>query len=203
MKALSIIAVGALLASAPVAAQQQGHQGAHQAQAGEHGAMHHCAAMMGGPHPQMLLNHGEALGLTSDQVGQLEALRDEAKETAMPHMQPAMQAHGEAADLLKADSPDFQAYEAKLREAADHMVRAHAGMARVGVQARQVLTEEQHAELEKLGSAKGMMRGGQHGMEMGEGGHGAMAGGGMAGMMMMMGCPMMEMGEQSEGGHNH
>lgn len=200
MKRMSIIVVGALLASAPVAAQQHGDHGAHQAEAGEHGAMHHCSAMMGGPHPQMLLHHGEALELTSAQVSQLEALRDEAKETAMPHMRPAMEAHREAAELLQADSPDFQAYEAKLREAADHMVRAHAGMARVGVQARQVLTEEQHAELEKLGSADGMTRGGQHGMEMGEGGHGAM-GGGMAGMMM--GCPMMEMGKQSEGGHNH
>ena len=203
MRKLSIVAVAMLLGSAPAAAQE-GH-GQHQMPMQEQGmqGMRHCMAMMGGPPPQMLLQHREALGLSADQVTRLEALQARARETAMPHMQPAMRTHMAAAELLKGDSPDFRAYEARIREAADHMVRAHVAMARVAVDAGRVLTAEQRGRLEELG--RGMMGGGEHGM-MG-GGHGQMEHGAMDGMAMgsMMGCMMMG-GGMNQGGqeeHNH
>lgn len=195
MRTLSILAVAALLGSAQAAAQE-GH-GQHQmpmpGQAMQ--GMQHCMAMMGGPPPQMLLQHREALGLSADQVSRLEALQARARETAMPQMQPTMQAHMAAAELLKGDAPDLQGYEARLREAADHMVRAHVAMARAAVDARRVLTPEQRGRLDEL--RRQMMSGGPGQME-----HGAMDG--MA-MGHMIGCMMMggarDQGKQS--GHNH
>lgn len=194
MKRLSILTVAALLASAPAAAQQDGHE-THDMGMMQGGSMQHCMAMMGGPHPQMLLHHQEALELTPAQVSQLEDLRQQAGEAVRPRMQPAMQAHMAAAQQLRGESPDLQAYEENLREAADHMVQAHVGMARVAMQAREVLTPEQQAELRELGTADGMMEhDGHQGMMMGEEGHG--------GMGAMMGCMMMGAGEGHGGGHN-
>lgn len=203
MRKLSILAVAALLGSAPAAAQEGHgqHQMPMQGQAMQ--GMQNCMAMMGGPPPQMLLQHREALGLSTDQVNRLEALQARARETAMPHMQPAMQAHRAAAELLKGDSPDFQGYEARVREAADHMVRAHVAMARMAVEARGVLNPEQRGRLDELG--RGMMGGGERGM-MG-GGQGQMDHGAMGGMAMghMMGCMMMGGGMDggAQEGHNH
>lgn len=201
MRKLSVLAVAALLSSVPAAAQEK-HGPQQMPMQGEAvQGMQHCMAMMGGPPPQMLLQHREALGLSADQVSRLEALQVRARETAMPHMQPAMQTHTAAAELLKADAPDFQGFEAKLREAADHMVRAHVAMARVAVDARRVLTPEQRDGLDELG--RGMM-GGEQGM-MG-GGHGQMEQGAMGGVVMghMMGCMMMggAMDQGEQGGHN-
>jgi len=203
MRKLSILAVAALLGSAPAAAQEE--QGQHQMpmQGQAMQGMQHCMAMMGGPPPQMLLQHREALDLSADQVTRLEALQARARETARPHMQPAMQAHMAAAELLKGDAPDFQGYEARIREAADHMVRAHVAMARIAVDARGVLTTEQRGKLDELG--RGMMGDGEHAM-MG-GGHGQMEHGAMGGMGMghMMGCMMMggAMDQDEQGGHDH
>ena len=196
MRVWSILPVAALLLTVPAAAQQAGH-GTHQMPMPQ-ADMQHCMAMMGGPHPQMLLHHGADLGLTAGQVTRLEALRDQAQQAAMPRMQATMQAHMAAAELLKGDTPDFQGYEAKLREAADQMVQMHVGMARIAVQAGGVLTSEQRARLNELGGGAAMM-GGQHGM-MGADSMG-MAGGGMGGMMM--GCMMMGMGDAGDGPHNH
>ncbi|HUG40870.1 MAG TPA: Spy/CpxP family protein refolding chaperone [Longimicrobiales bacterium] len=188
MRKLSILAVAALLGSAPAAAQEGHGQDPMPMHGQAMQGMQHCMAMMGGPPPQMLLQHREALGLSADQMSRLEALQVRARETAMPHMQPAMQTHMAAAELLKGDAPDFQGYEASLREAADHMVRAHVAMARVAVDARRVLTPEQRDRLDELG--RGMMGGGEQGM-MG-GGHGQMEHGAMGDMAMghMMGCMM-------------
>lgn len=194
MKRLPILAIAALLASAPAAAQQDDN-GAHDMAMMRGGNMQHCMAMMGGPHPQMLLHHQETLELTPAQVNQLEDLRQQAEQAVRPRMQPAMQAHMAAAQQLRGESPDLQAYEEKLREAADHMVQAHVGMARIAMQSREVLTAEQQAELKELGMADGMMEhDGHQGMMMREEGHG--------GMGAMMGCMMMGAGEGHGGGHN-
>lgn len=202
MRKLSIMAVAALLAGAPAAAQQ-GHHGQHQMPMMDDQArqgMEHCMSMLGGPPPHMLLQNREPLGLGADQVNRLETLQSRARETAMAHMQPAMQAHMAAAELLKGDAPDFTGYEARLREAADHMVRAHTAMARVAVEARNVLTAEQQAKLKELGGTmRGMSGAGQH--PMGGGQHGTMP----EGMAGMMGCMMMDMGGGQSGAdeHNH
>lgn len=194
MRKLSILAVAALLGSAPAAAQVEGND-EQQMQMMHAQGMQHCTAMMGGPPPHLLLQHREALELSAEQVTRLEALQERARETAMPHMQPAMQAHMAAAELLKGDSPDFEGYEAGVREAADHMVLAHVAMARVAVDARGVLTAEQAGRLDELGTA--MMRGAQPGMRgAGHGaGHGAMGG--------MMGCMMMDTGSAEHEGTKH
>jgi Spy/CpxP family protein refolding chaperone len=145
MRRTTLLAAAALLAAMPAAGQEGQH-----AMPMMQDPMHACMAMMGGPPPAMLLHHREALGLTDDQVSRLEALGTQEGQPAMPHMQPAMQAHHAAAELLKADAPDFAAYEAKLREAADHMVLGHVAMARTAVAARQILTAEQRTKLETL-----------------------------------------------------
>jgi len=100
MRKRSILAVAALLGGSPAAAQQgEGqHQMPMQGQATQ--SMQHCMAMMGGPTPQMLLQHREALDLSAEQVTRLEVLQERAGETEMPHMQPAMQAHGDARLVL-------------------------------------------------------------------------------------------------------
>lgn len=181
MRKTMMTALAALLVGVPATAQEQPH-GAMMQQ----GSMQECEAIMGGPHPQMLLQHQDTLGLDASQVSQLESLRDEAQQSAMPHMQPAGQAYMEASRLLEGQSPDFNAYESKLREAADHMVLALVGMARVGVGAEEVLRPEQQNTLEELASDQSaMMQEGRAGMANDRndmsGMHGQMAG-------MIMSC---------------
>ncbi|HSK18909.1 MAG TPA: periplasmic heavy metal sensor [Longimicrobiales bacterium] len=162
-------------------------------------AMQRCIAMMGGPPPQMLLHLQDSLALSADQVSRLEALHDQAQERAMPHMEPAMKAHMEAAAVLEADAPDFAAYEAKLREAADHMILAHTEMARASVAARQALSAEQRSRLEALMPAMmQMMHGGDRPMGAAAGAHQMGAGPGheMGAGAMMMHCMMMGAGAQ-------
>lgn len=191
MKAV-LMALAALLVGMPALAQQHNHP----AQRGDHaqrpGMMEHCP-MMGGVSPAMLLGHADALNLSADQVQRLEALRDQAAGPA--HMHGAMAAHRQAAELLQAERPDLAAYEAKLREAADHMVQNHTTMARTAVEARAILTPEQRTKLASLDHAA-MGHSGGHGQ-------GAMHGAGHAGMMN---CPMMggksDAGAKAEG-HGH
>ena len=191
--------MGAVLAlwAAPAAAQQPGQQHPQQMQM-MHDQAQMCMAMMGGATPAVLLQHREALGLTQAQVQRLESLQNEVRTSVMPHMQPGMQAHAAAAEVLKADTPDFAAYEARMREAADHMVRTHVALARVGVEARKVLTAEQRNRATKLQGE--MMGGGQHGMM--RGGQQDMAQGGHAMGSMMMMC-MGPGGPQENAAHRH
>lgn len=193
MKYSIVIAAAALVVAAPLAAQHEQH-GQRQQQAG---MMQQCM-MMSGASPAALLQHRESLGLSAAQVSQLETLNTRTSESVMPHMQPAMQAHSAAAEILRADAPDFAAYEAGLREAADHMVRTHVEMARVAVEARQVLTPEQRTRLDTM--RDGMMQGMQQRM-MQSGQGGMMQGMQMGGGMMM---PCMSRGAAPSGGaHRH
>jgi Spy/CpxP family protein refolding chaperone len=162
--------------------------------------MQHCMAMMGGSQPHMVLQHREDLALSADQVSRLEKLDAEARESAVAHMQSAMDARGSAAEFLRSDTPDLTAYETMLREAADHMVIAHTIAARVAVQARNVLTPEQQAGLEEMGmTSSGMHRMMGSGQSMMGEGHGSMA----DGMAAMMGCMMMGVPGGPAGSHGH
>lgn len=164
----------ALMAATPAVAQEHDQHQQHQQhqQHGEHGehegmkmmhhgmeAMHqgmasmhrgmagmHCA-MMDGTAPGMVLRHADHLGLSTDQVRQIETLRDRTHAAAMPHMRQAMTAHTGARALLDVDQPDLDAYEEGLRDAASHMVQAHAAMARAAVATRDVLSDEQRDQL--------------------------------------------------------
>jgi hypothetical protein len=174
------LATMAFLAAAPVAAQQHAGHGQQQNMSG----MQICMEMLGGPPPAMILQHREQLGLSADQVTRLESIQ--APAAAASHMQPAQAAHQAAAALLKTPSPDFSAYEAKLREAANHMVLAHTAMARAAVQARAVLNADQRTRLE---SAIRDMQHGEGGMmQHGEG--------------SMMSCMMMGGMGARPGSHN-
>lgn len=175
----NIIATTVALAAMamPAAAQQQGHAQHGQGTPGPEGmqGMEHCLSMMGAPPPGMMLRHQEELGLSADQVGQLETLKDEAG--AQSHRTEVMAAHARAAAALESDDPDWPAYEAALRAAADHMVQAHTAMAKAAVEAGDVLSAAQREQLAGLDHGmSGMMPG--------------MAGDG-GGHMGMMGCMMM------------
>jgi hypothetical protein len=189
MSRWTVVTLVTMLAGTPVAAQQD-ERGQHRMT--DRDAMQHCMAMMGGPQADMILQHRDALGLSAEQVRRLEAVQAETAKGAAQHMQPVMEAHMAAAELLRSDTPDFKAYEERLSEGADHMVRAHVNMARAAVQARQVLTSDQRSRLETLmpTGSMGMMQGGEQG---------AMAG--MAGMMMA--CPMMGAANQAPEAHRH
>jgi len=104
----------------------------------------------GGPGPSMILRMGDALGLTEDQRIRLQAIQEEHSGSTTGHMRSAMAAHQEAAEALRSDSPDFEAYEDALREAANHMVLAHTGMARAASEAREVLDAEQRGQLQRM-----------------------------------------------------
>ena len=133
----------ALTLALPAAAQQP-------VQPPQTAAMQQCMDMMGGPSAALLLEHGERLSLTADQVSRLEAIRART-QTPNVHMQPIREAHMRAAALLRADSPDLDEYEDALEEAAEHMVEAHVAMVRDNLEARQVLTAEQRTQLGTLG----------------------------------------------------
>lgn len=169
---LSLLLIGV----APAMAQQDHPHTAERESAMGMMGMQHCMAMMGGTAmaPMLLLEMQDSLELTDAQVRRLEALRDRAQTEAMPHMHQAMMAQRAAAETLDADDPDLDAYEARLREAMNHMVLAHMAMARIGLESRQLLTPEQRT------AAAALARRMHDGMA-----HGAAAGGGMMPCMMM------------------
>ncbi|MFO7892818.1 MAG: Spy/CpxP family protein refolding chaperone [Longimicrobiales bacterium] len=186
--------VAIMLAAAP--AMAQGHHGARADSSRGMGMLQGQSGMMQGGMmqmmqsgmmmgmamgPGMVLRLQESLGLTEDQVTELETLRDSAQSTMRQHMMQGMQVMHAASEQLGSDSPDLDAYEARVREATNHMVQAHTAMARAAVEARQVLTPEQR---ERLALARSMMK------EMRQG----MMGGGM------MNRGMMDRGMMNQGG---
>lgn len=105
----------------------------------------------GGPGATALLGMRDALDLTDDQVGRLEAIRDELASTVQPQMTAMMSSHTAAAEALRADPPDFDAYQQGLQSAANIMVQTHVTMARAQVEARNVLTADQLETLRTRG----------------------------------------------------
>lgn len=166
----------ALLAAAPLAAQQ--HAGMD-AMHGEQG-MGMCMAWGGDmmenlpPGPGMLIRAKDALGLTEDQVAQLGALQEEAHAEVQAHMRAAMQSRQEAMQALSG-TPDLDAYKQALQTAHTEMLEAHMAMVRANVEAGAVLTE---AQQKMLDTARSVMRamhrdademGAGHGMGPGQG----------------------------------
>jgi Spy/CpxP family protein refolding chaperone len=131
-----------LLAATPCAAQHQPPRGGQPMQ------MPMMMQMpMTGMSPGMLLRMREHLGLTDEQVRRLEAVQGRAQAAHRQHMPAAMAPMHEAMGILQGERPDFAQYEAKLRQAAEHLVAAHVAMARAMVEARAVLTAEQQGRL--------------------------------------------------------
>lgn len=107
-----------------------------------------------GTSPAALLGASERLSLSAEQKAVLESLAETMREAHQEHMQAAMAAHQKAAEALKADTPDLDAYERSLQEAAGHMVQAHVAMTRGSLSAQAVLTQEQRAALKDGGHAQ-------------------------------------------------
>ncbi len=191
MKAIAIATAGALLVGVPLVAQNRDQGHAHGDATHENSMMEHCGQMMGGVQPAILLEHRDELGLTADQVRQLEAINEQA--TGSAHMQGAMAMKLQAAELLQGDEPDLAAYEQALREAMEHMIHAHVEMAATASEARAVLTAEQREHLAHIGHGQAApcshhdhgSRGHDHGQERMHGHQHGGSGNGAAG------CPMM------------
>lgn len=112
--------------------------------------------MMATPTPTMLLHQREALALSEEQVERLEALHEGMAGTRGEHMESMRAAHERLAEQARDPDLDLAAYESTLRSLADAHVGMHVEMARVGQQARDVLTAEQQ---EKLRTGMQFMRG--------------------------------------------
>ena len=149
--------------------QQRMHQGMMQ---GMHQGMmqgHGMAMMMARPGPGMLLRLQGTLGLTEDQVEQLETMHAEAHEAMQMHQEAAKTARARAHEAMTGETADLGAFESAMLEAAEHQVQAMVAMARVHVSAGEVLTDEQRAKLGTLTEAMHEMQGeGMHRMH-GEG----------------------------------
>jgi len=202
MRVWIAVACAAALTGQPVIAQQQqpprdsAHAAHHPPQApgampGQPGMMMRSpmpAGMMhaggegmmrsGGHGPMMahmLVQLREPLGLSEAQVQQLHTIAREAAQAHEQHMHPAMQAHHAAMQALHSESPDVAAYEARLREAADHHVQAEVAGARALARAMGVLSPEQrgrfHTGMQMMHHMMGGMMGGMHAAPSAE--HGA------------------------------
>jgi hypothetical protein len=97
--------------------------------------------------PTMLIHHAEDLALTAEQQGRVTELARTSQASCEQHLQAAATSHHAAAALLNQDSPDISAYEAKLREAVDHLLQAHVTVIKAGAEARAVLTPAQREKL--------------------------------------------------------
>ena len=134
--------------------------------------------------PSAALQHRDTLGLTPDQIAQLESLQEgiaEAREDRMAHMRDV---HVEIAEAATGEEFSEGAARDAFRRMGDLHTEMGMEMLRARHESRQVLTAEQREILAGLPSgAMGM---------------GPMQG--MGGMMEMMeDCPMMEGGMMHEG----
>ncbi|MEX0893470.1 MAG: Spy/CpxP family protein refolding chaperone [Gemmatimonadota bacterium] len=192
MKCSAIILSMALVAT-PAAAQGHDHGTMGEAAPAQQGE--HCALMMLGGAPLMgtmhagphaVLQRGEALGLSAAQRTELEALQGAMHAGVHGHLEAGRTAQGEAAAMVGAAGFDAQAYEAKLRAAADHVVQAQLAATGFTTATRELLTPEQRAQ---VAEGHGMMSGMNHegmnheGMNHEGMGHEGMMQGGMMGMM--------------------
>ncbi len=123
------------------------------------------------PGPATILGAAEELGLDDEQMDRLEALDRRSEELHEAHMAASEKARQEAAAMIGGETPDLDAYEQALWEAAQHMVTVHLGMVRLGFEARSVLTADQLERMGEgmasMGSVRCSMMGGE--MDAGEG----------------------------------
>jgi len=141
----------ALLAAAPLAAQEPSHQMGP-------GMMEHrmpmmdemMAPMMRGMAfaPAHLLERKAALDLTAQQVTRLTAIGDAAKTAHDAAMNEAKTHMQELAQAMKAAAPDSNALKTHFQAAHAAMGRAHWTMLAAAAQARAVLTEGQRGRVD-------------------------------------------------------
>ncbi len=148
MRVLTTMMLAGLLA-APVGAQRpMGMQSGPMTMHGMMGMM----TMHAGP--GMVLALAEPLGLSDAQLERIQDVHQETQQAAWRHMRQAMEVMQDAADLVRGETPDLDAYEARLRDAAEHGVLGHMARARAMVRVYDILIAGQQ---EKLETAAGMM----------------------------------------------
>lgn len=163
MRTMSMLALAVTLTATPAMAQGTQPHDMTQMMRGQGGMMMMGDGMMGmDADPTMILKLRESLALSADQVQRLTTMQEAAQSGMQQHMMGGMRAMQAAENLLAVASPDLKAYEASRRDAANHMVLMHTGMARVEVEARQVLTAQQR---DHLTLARKMMKEMKDGME--------------------------------------
>ncbi len=119
--------------------------------------------------PQQLIGMSERLGLSADQVSDLEDVQARAFTAAQAAMNQAAEARTRAVTTLEQNPSDFEAYADALRDVSTDITEANVAMARASFEARDLLTKEQRASLQEIlgqwGNARGpgMMGGGRMG----------------------------------------
>jgi hypothetical protein len=107
-------------------------------------------ALVERPLISLMLDHRAELGLTSDQVSRLEALRAEFTREAIRRDAEIRIAEMDLAALLETDSLDLARVEAKVRELAQVQADLRIARLRTIEQGRSLLTPEQRARLAAL-----------------------------------------------------
>ncbi len=117
--------------------------------------------------PRVILMQKDALDLSDEQIERLESLKkrmDHGREPGMSQAHTMMQQLDKALDP---ENPDLATYESLLNQMVDHHVQMQVQMARLGIEALNVLTDDQRDKVRygtKLMHAMmgGMMMGGEH-----------------------------------------
>lgn len=159
MLVAAALAAGLATSGGVIYGQQQGSEGRRDRMPGMSGMM----AMMGScpmmqnhmAGPAAVLRHRRTLELSDSQVQELESLA----EAGRARRGPAMEAMRQEQEELAQASGDAGLDEARARTALDRMAEAHTemamGMLRDRARVRDILTPEQTAKLDELGT--GMM----------------------------------------------
>lgn len=139
----------------------QGHRHGQGMQQGmQHGGMQGgmgmgmgMAMMRAHPGPGMILRLRESLELSEEQVERLTAMHEEAHEGMQAHMEQAREARSRAHEIMMGEDPDMDAFGEALQEAATHRVQAQQAMARVHLEAGEVLSDDQRQLLHTITEA--------------------------------------------------
>jgi Spy/CpxP family protein refolding chaperone len=151
-----LAALGLLLGATPLAAQHQ-----HGGGAGQGTMMGQGQEMMPGMAirafaPDQLLAKRDTLGLTDDQVKQLEQLQADAKRDHDQAMASHDKYRTQMTQALQADKPDVAVIQGYYAGAHDSMGQAHWAEMRAGLLAMGVLTDAQRAKVKETQPGGGM-----------------------------------------------
>lgn len=161
MMKLGMAVLAAVLVAAPAQAQSHQHGGqtdttaaaGHECPMHEGGSMGHASDPAHRYMPKMIIQHGDMLKLTADQIAKLESIQSSHMKDC-EQSKAAMKAADEAAaKLLEDASPDLAQYEARLRESSEHKLKCRLGMVVAGQTAKALLTAEQLSHLAHMNHA--------------------------------------------------
>jgi Spy/CpxP family protein refolding chaperone len=96
------------------------------------------------------LVQAEEIGLTEEQREQITAAQRGYQETSINRRASTQIAELELRDLMRADTPDIGAVEAKMRELSEHGIAQQTGVLRLDAAVGEILTAEQIDQLGEL-----------------------------------------------------